>query len=68
MKKALTGISRAIILDSIMERSIKIASWVTGLLQLAIPAPDAVLTATGLPAFKPATSQYSTRLRIQRAF
>ncbi|MFZ0507437.1 MAG: hypothetical protein WBD65_14505 [Methylocella sp.] len=51
-----------------MERSIKIASWVTGLLQLAIPAPDAVLTATGLPAFKPATSQYSTRLRIQRAF
>ena len=31
-------------------------------------APDAVLTATGLPAFKPATSQYSTRLRIQRAF
>jgi Porin subfamily len=31
-------------------------------------APDAVLTAIGLSAFKPATSQYSTRLRIQRAF
>jgi hypothetical protein len=30
-------------------------------------APDVVLAATGLPAFKPATSQYSTRLRIQRA-
>lgn len=30
--------------------------------------PDAVLKATGLPAFKPDTSQYSTRLRIQRAF
>jgi hypothetical protein len=31
-------------------------------------APDAVLTATGLPAFKPDISQYSGRLRIQRAF
>ena len=31
-------------------------------------APDAVLTATGLPAFKPDTNQYSGRLRIQRAF
>ncbi|MDQ6869692.1 MAG: porin [Pseudomonadota bacterium] len=31
-------------------------------------APDAVLTATGLPAFRPDTSQYSGRLRIQRAF
>jgi hypothetical protein len=31
-------------------------------------APDSVLTATGLPAFKPATSQYAIRLRIQRAF
>jgi hypothetical protein len=31
-------------------------------------APDSVLTATGLPAFKPDTSQYEGRLRVQRAF
>jgi hypothetical protein len=30
--------------------------------------PDAVLTATGLPAFQPNASQYEGRLRIQRAF
>ena len=31
-------------------------------------APDAVLTATGLPAFRPNFSQYEGRLRVQRAF
>ena len=31
-------------------------------------APDPVLAATGLSAFKPATSQYSGHPRIQRAF
>jgi hypothetical protein len=31
-------------------------------------APDSTLTATGLPAFQPNTSQYLGRLRIQRAF
>lgn len=31
-------------------------------------APDAVLTATGLSAFKPNFSQYEGRLRVQRAF
>jgi Porin subfamily len=31
-------------------------------------APDSTLTAAGLPAFQPNNNQYSTRLRIQRAF
>ncbi|MGH6801282.1 MAG: porin, partial [Methylocella sp.] len=31
-------------------------------------APDSILTATGLPAFKSNNNQYEGRLRIQRAF
>jgi hypothetical protein len=31
-------------------------------------APDAVLTATGLPAFRADQNQYEGRVRVQRAF